>query len=219
VNEPQSAGSSARREYDRRRQHDDAKLRARFGRLAPLVRFLGGEKPSTKAWKTGAEGESITARSLEMRAGRDVLFLHDRWIPGARANIDHFAVTRAAVWVVDSKKWAGRIEKRLAGPPFAQKPHLYIRGRDRSDALMLLSWQVEVVMDALAGPGELVPIRSALCLVSEDWGFLQKPLRFGDALVTWPRELGRTLRAEVSGIEDHQHEIWSKLASKFPPKR
>ena len=80
-----------------------------------------------------------------------MLFLHDRSIPGTRANIDHLAVTRGAARVIDSKKWAGKIEKRLVGPPFVKEPHLYVRGRDRSDALTLLSWQMEV-MEALAGP-------------------------------------------------------------------
>ena len=217
--DPGNTDSSARREYERRSARDDERLRDRFGRFAPFIRFLGGEKQTTKAWKTGAEGEAITARSLELRSGPGVLFLHDRWIPGTKANIDHLAVTRGAVWVIDSKKWAGKIEKRLVGPPFAKEPHLYVRGRDRSDALELLSWQMEKVMEALAGPGLLVPIRSALCFVSEDWGFFQQPLKFGDALVIWPRELAGILKAEKSGIEDRQQEIWSKLASKFPPKR
>ena len=121
--------------------------------------------------------------------------------------------------MIDSKKWAGKIEKRLVGPPFAKEPHLYIRGRDRTEALTLLARQVEKVMEALTGSGALVPIRRALCLVSEDWGFFQQPLKFGDAIIIRPRELAGLLKAETSGIEDRQQEIWSKLASKFPPKR
>ena len=57
-----------------------------------------------------------------------------------------------------------------------------------------------------------MPIRSALCLVSEDWGLFQRSLTFGDALIIWPRELAGILKAEMSGIEDRQREIWSKLA-------
>lgn len=210
--------SSARREYRRRSAHDE-RLDERFGRVAPAIRFLGGEKPSTRAWRVGAEGEAITTRSLETRSGPNVLFLHDRWIPGTRANIDHLAVTRETVWVIDSKKWAGRIEKRYVGPAFAKKPHLYVRGRDRSDALAGLSWQMETVVEALAGPGELVPIRSALCLVGDGWRLLQRPLRFGDTWIIWPRKLAGILKAEKSGIEDRQQEIWIDLASKFPEKR
>ena len=51
--------------------------------------------------------------------------------------------------MIDSKKWTGKIEKRLVGPLSAKEPHLYIRGRDRTDALTLLSWQMEKVIEAL----------------------------------------------------------------------
>ena len=78
---------------------------------------------------------------------------------------------------------------------------------------------VQKVMEALAGLGPLVPIRSALCFVSQDWGFFQQPLKFGDTLIIWPRELAGILRAEQSGIGDRQQEIWSKLANKSSVKQ
>ena len=62
--DPGNTDSSARREYERPAlgtTNGSGPLRP----VRPLIRFVGGEKPSTKAWKTGDEGETMTGRSLE----------------------------------------------------------------------------------------------------------------------------------------------------------
>jgi hypothetical protein len=38
--------------------------------------------------------------------------LHDREVPGTRANIDHLVVAGDGVWVVDTKRWAGVCDRR-----------------------------------------------------------------------------------------------------------
>jgi hypothetical protein len=38
--------------------------------------------------------------------------LHDRRIPGRRSNIDHLVIARSGVWVVDTKRYRGKVERR-----------------------------------------------------------------------------------------------------------
>lgn len=52
-----AAGTSARREHERRRAKDDERLRERWGRFGGIAVALSDEKNSIKAWATGAVGE------------------------------------------------------------------------------------------------------------------------------------------------------------------
>ncbi len=54
-------------------------------------------------WHQGADGERATAVLLERLGARDFVVLHDRRVPGSRANIDHVVIGRSGVWVVDTK--------------------------------------------------------------------------------------------------------------------
>lgn len=58
------------------------------------------------AWSKGAEGEEATAAILTPLALPGWTVLHDRAIPGTRANLDHLVVSpTGAVVVIDSKRW------------------------------------------------------------------------------------------------------------------
>jgi ssDNA-binding Zn-finger/Zn-ribbon topoisomerase 1 len=70
--------------------------------------------PSTTAWETGALGEEWTARMLDPLAERGFVILHDRRIPGSKANIDHIAVGPSGVFVIETKNIAGRLQ--IDGP-------------------------------------------------------------------------------------------------------
>ncbi len=59
---PGKAGASARAEYERRKERDDARRRLRFGRLAPLARVLAG--PKAASWSR------VRARSAPHSAQR-----------------------------------------------------------------------------------------------------------------------------------------------------
>jgi nuclease-like protein len=66
---------------------------------------------SIRAWRTGADGEAKTAAALE-RLGDDWIVLHDRRIPGSRANIDHIAIGPPGIFVIETKDYSGRISLR-----------------------------------------------------------------------------------------------------------
>ena len=50
------------------------------------------------------------------------MVLHDRAVPGGRANIDHIAVVPSGVWVIDTKHYRGRLEQRDLGGWFVSRP-------------------------------------------------------------------------------------------------
>ncbi|HSU74990.1 MAG TPA: NERD domain-containing protein, partial [Terrabacter sp.] len=51
-----TAGGSARREYERRRDARDQRVRERFPRIGGFLLAVTDEPQSTRAWDTGAEG-------------------------------------------------------------------------------------------------------------------------------------------------------------------
>ena len=108
------AGSSASRKADRLRQERER----RNGERSPLGRAWARTFPSAddrkrladeRHWRTGAEGEQNLAALLASGA-QHVPMLHDRAVPRSRANIDHIAVAPSGVYVIDCKRYKGKIE-------------------------------------------------------------------------------------------------------------
>src|SRR5690606_40342596 len=58
--------------------------------------------------------ELLGARLADLTQ-RGVRLLHDRRIPGTRANIDHIAVGPTGVHVIDAKRYKGRPSLRVEG--------------------------------------------------------------------------------------------------------
>ena len=160
------AGGSAQREFERRKSRERAAIRANLPWTVPLVillsiaagvlaeryigslgliaglvvaAFLGLEFWGTSAhivsYGKGAEGERRTATSLERMTGYTVL--HDRKIPGSRANIDHVVIGPAGVFVVETKNCSGRVT--LKGDD------LLVNGRRRT-AVVEQTWREAVAV-------------------------------------------------------------------------
>ena len=55
--------------------------------------------------------------------------LHDRRIPGTRANLDHLVVAPSGIWVVDAKRYEGKV---AIAKPLLGEAKLTIGGRDKS---------------------------------------------------------------------------------------
>jgi hypothetical protein len=65
--------------------------------------------PDAVAWRRGSAGERRTARLL----GRTIL--HDLAVPDSRANIDHLVIGPGGVFVIDSKRYRGRLQLDPSG--------------------------------------------------------------------------------------------------------
>lgn len=93
--------------------------------------------------------------------------LHDRRIPGTRANIDHLVVCPTGVYVIDVKHYQGKrpaLRVELDGAASDRSPD--IDGRDRKEAEASCYRQA-----TLAGRPD-IPIRGVVCFIDADWPLL-----------------------------------------------
>jgi hypothetical protein len=119
--------------------------------------------------------------------------LHDRRIPGTRANIDHLVVAPCGVYVVDAKHYRGAIRWHNKGSAFRPDVRLYVKGRDRTNLVVSMQQQASTVARLLPAETPIVPV---LCFVLSDWGLLQRSFRVDGVLVTWPRNLAKRIRPD-----------------------
>ena len=61
-------------------------------------------------WRRGAAGEYLMDRFLHEKLKDGEVILTDRRVPDSSSNIDHVVVASSGVWIIDSKKWRGKIE-------------------------------------------------------------------------------------------------------------
>jgi hypothetical protein len=140
-----------------------------------------------------------------------IAVLHDRRIPGSRANIDHLVVSQAGVFVIDTKHYKGRVEQRDLGGWLKSDLRLYVGSRDRTKLVEGMKPQVEAVRRALAKRDGWrdEPVTAALLFMSDDnWSLLNlRPLRFGDVYVLWGTARGKLIRANRPGGSIHVREV------------
>jgi hypothetical protein len=218
------AGESARTQAESirtRREREAAERSAaqRVGRM--LLGPSATEKKSLRderAWTTGAAGEAMLARELSARCP-GVVMLHDLRIPGSRANIDHIAIAPSGVFVIDAKRYKGKIRVET---PWRGPPRLRIAGRDRTKLIVGLDKQVSLVRESLAGIEDL-HISGCLCFLAPE-GWLAsaelpafRTLRVNGYPLYGVRRLTRELRREGPLPTARLQAIQILLAQSFPP--
>ncbi len=212
--DPGTPGASARREYERRRAKDEAGVRERHPNLGGLILALTEEPQSTKAWGTGAIGEERLGEKLNDLASDTLRVLHDRRIPGTRANIDHIALTPSGVYVIDPKRYSGRptlkIERGLLRP---RTEKLLVGGRDRTKLVHGVLKQVDLVR-AIAG--DHVPVTGVLCFIDADWPIIGGAFTTRGVDVLWPKKLYPRLTAPTPSQVDPDA-LHQALAAALPP--
>ncbi len=213
------AGASAAREWKRRHERRVTQIRTRHKHLGGLLLALSSDPHSTTAWATGARGEQTIGHSLDRLREEGIAVLHDRRIPGSRANIDHLVVSQAGVFVIDTKHYKGRVEQRDLGGWFKTDLRLYVGGRDRTKLIEGVKPQVEAVSRVVAEHEEWrdVAVTPVLLFVSdENWSLFDlRPLRFDDVYVLWGKALGKLIRAGSGGSID-VGELERALATALP---
>jgi hypothetical protein len=193
-----TAGASGREKFERLHAKRQQKVRSKWGnRVGGLVLSLSDDPQSTQAWRVGSVGEERLARFFERELPKSAIALHDRRIPGSRANIDHIVVAPNGVWVIDAKLYTGKVERRTLGPVWGREHAVFVGGRDRTKVIHAMSRQVDAVRSAIA-PDPLaadVVIRPVVCFVTSDWGLFAKPFEISGVLVTWPQKLVERIAA------------------------
>jgi Nuclease-related domain len=215
-----TAGASAKREYERRVAKREERVKGKFGRrLGGVLLAVIDEPQSTRAWAVGARGEQELAAAL---AGvPDVVALHDRRVTGTRGNIDHLVIGPAGLFVVDAKRYKGRLQIRDKGGLFRTDNRLYVGGRDCSRLADNMGWQVKAVESVLASvepPMPVTPVTPVLCFIDVDWPLLFRPDSFRGVSLEDPKSLRKLITATPTLDSIEIDSLARILARSFPPK-
>ena len=207
-------GASARREFERRRTRREQRIHEAHPKLGGLIHALSDDPLSTKAWDVGAAGEERLGRRLNELAGNSLQVLHDRRIPGTRANVDHIAVTPTGVYVIDTKRYRGR-------------PHLEVEGgllRPRVEKLLVGARNCTPIVDGVLKQlavvrehvDESTPVHGVLCFVEADWPLIGGSFSTRGVEALWPKKLYKTLKAAGPLNEEDIATLHRALASALP---
>jgi hypothetical protein len=141
--------------------------------------------------------------------------LHDRRVPGSRANIDHIVVSSAGVWVIDAKRYKGkRPELRVEGGILRPRVEsLRVGGRDQTKLVDGVQSQVERVAGVVADPD--VVVRGVLCFLEADWPLFGGDFTVRDIAVMWPRLLTKRISAAAPAAIDVDA-VYGRLRALFP---
>ena len=214
-----TAGASARREHERRVAKREDRIRTRHPRLGGLILAVTDEPQSTRAWERGAVGEEKLARRLDELLARGARVLHDRRIPGTRANIDHIVVGPAGIFVIDAKRYKGRPHLRVEGGIFRPRTEkLMVGSRDCSKLVPGVARQVDLVTAAIqkSDPNS-VPVRGMLCFVDADWPLFGGDFTIAAIEVLWPKKIAERVLVSQALTIDQIANLHAMLAAYFPP--
>jgi hypothetical protein len=183
-----------------------------------LILKVSDEPQSTRAWSIGAEGEETLARELGALDG--IRLLHDRRIPGSRANIDHIVLAPGGVFVVDAKNYRGLIRVQDRGPFWREDLRLVVGGRDCSALADGLARQVDAVLGALVAAGEdpLPRISPALCFVDGEWPLIRRPREFRGVQLVDERSIRSLVTTSDDLAPDTIDRLARVLAKRLPPR-
>jgi len=187
--------------------------------LAPVIRLIAGPKPSTEVWGRGAAGEEHVGHWLDEAVRGRGMVLHDRALPHGRANIDHLAVVASGIWVIDTKHFRGRLERRDLAGWFVPRPRLFVAGRDQSRLVTSARRQQAQVAEALVAeePADGPLVRVALCFTGAQVGLFARPFTLEGVLVTWPRAFAGALAQAGPVGPAERRALAARLARTFPP--
>ncbi|MDR0594414.1 MAG: NERD domain-containing protein, partial [Bifidobacteriaceae bacterium] len=205
------AGDSARREFERRKQRREDRVRSQHPRIGGFLLAVSDDPQSTKAWDVGANGEEALGQRLNQAAGPLLRVLHDRRVPGSRANIDHIAVAPSGIWVIDAKKYQGRPQLDVSGGLFtARKEKLLVGRRDCTGLVAGVLRQIEPVKSILSQAGLDAPIQAVLCFVEADWPLFGGAIQTQGVRVIWPGRLIKLLSAP-GPLSEHEVDQLQRL--------
>ncbi|MFI5010651.1 MAG: nuclease-related domain-containing protein [Solirubrobacterales bacterium] len=200
------------REYQRRRHNRETRILNVHPWVGPLLLALRGAPQHEQAFRLGELGERAVAASLG-RLTEGSAVLHDRRMPGGYGNIDHLAIVRSGVFVIDAKGCRGKV--KVITPLFGPQ-RLLVAGRERTKFVDGLDRQVAAVREALAAGGHPgVPVQGVLCFTIADLPFFGT-LKIRGHLLLHRRSLLKRLRGE-GPLGSHAIEVLAHtLASALP---
>jgi len=173
-------------------------------------------------WLKGATGEYFMDQSLHRRLNENAIILTDRAVPGTKTNIDHIVVASSGVWIIDSKKWKGKIEYK-AESLLNVTMHLYVGGKDRTTALESIYGLVIPVAQII--DDRSVPIHPVLAFIEGDWSFksfpgllINKPRKHEGVWISPPKMLGEMINQRGPLSTDMVRRLGARLDEALKPR-
>ena len=126
-----------------------------------------------------------------------VVALHDRRIPYSVSNIDHIAIARSGVYVIDAKRYQRARVKRaqLGSILIPGPPQLIVRGRNCTNLVSRTLPQRNAVAKALEALPEAqdVPIARMLVFVDSDWSMFGSAFDIDGVWIGPPRQMAKVI--------------------------
>ena len=192
-----TSASSPAREHHRGSDELDREVEARSGPgvLGRVMKLLADEPATTTAHPNVAVRERRLGRLLDTELV-DSVTLHDRTVPTTHCHLDHLVIASSGIWPIDAKRSAGEVECRSTGSFGSGDLRLFVNGRNQTQLVHAMGWQVAAVRAQLEriGFGE-VPVHPVVCFTSSRWARATSPLEVHGVLVTWPSALVETIGA------------------------
>ena len=213
-------GASAQREYDRRHAQREERARQKLGTLGVVLARVTDEPQSTTAWKRGAEGEARAgARLANLLEGGRVRLLHDRRMPRSRsANVDHIAIGRGGITIIDTKNYRGKVRAQRVGDLLSERRTiLTIAGRDKTKLIDGVERQIAAVRSILPEPPASIDIRGALCFADVDGLPLLRHLAVRRVIVDGPRTIAKLASRPGPLTPEQVDSLYTRLAQVLPP--
>ena len=166
-----NAGGSARVENQRRIKRREERVTKRFPRAGKFILAITDEPQSTRAWAVGAKGEVAVGKELDSLAIKyGFRVLHDRLIPRSRANIDHLAITKYGVFVIDAKNYQGVVRVKDSSSFFEKSaPELWVGKRNCMKLVAGVKNQISIVNEVLQGNSLMFPVVGVLAFNAAKW--------------------------------------------------
>jgi Nuclease-related domain len=134
-----------------------------------------------RAWEIGASGEEAVGRILERLEPDGFRTIHDRKIPGSRANIDHIVVGPTGVFVVETKSYEGRVRVNWG--------RLMVGSWNKSQFIDQVKREAAAV-EPLVAPIGVTPL---ICFYRGDLGWELFPTRLDGVRILGPHKLPKAL--------------------------
>jgi len=193
------AGASAAKRYEALHERRERHAREKLGRFSGAYLALTNEPQSTRAWAVGARGERELGTFLQRLDDDHTTYVfHDRRIPGTRANIDHLVVGTGGIFVIDAKRYEGKVRRVDQGGWFSVDERLYVGRRDCTKLVAKMTKQVEAVRRGLASSEDAAPITPVLCFVNGEWSLFARPFQLAGVWVEWPKSLRERIQRRGS---------------------
>jgi hypothetical protein len=183
-----------------------------------MARSIWGRRQTTEAWRSGGKGEQAVGAALAQLAPKCVISVHDRRIPGSRANIDHIAIAPSGIYVIDAKVVSGKMSSRRTGPIWDRGPvRLFVGGRDKTSFVTGMDRQVAAVAAALDGGSSQIPIHAMVVLVGVQVGWFERPVYVQGVWIGWRKGVGKVLAKTGPLSAPVRQQLADAIARRLPP--